>query len=134
VDAFIEYNLEEGILNHPPGITIMGVRYHLSGETVSAIAHDEVSWGWIVVPEGIATAELRPRTSKHLDWMDYGAKTISIPASSVVSLVGQGDQGYRSCRAARKVGGPEENLVFVVNSRNTGLTVCVEWSVGFKLP
>src|SRR6266545_2063095 len=135
-DVFSDYNASMGILVHPPGITIVGIRYSLTVFSATAIFVG-YTWGFIVTDQGIAAAQLDPDTNRHLDFMEWGFKTVLVGPSPLPTpvLVGNGDDGFRTVRSMRKLHEQRNNLAFMIRSDSaTATTFAVSGSVHFKLP
>jgi hypothetical protein len=126
-----------GLLNHPPGITIMGIRYTLEVGSGVAITLG-YTWGILVTDSGVASSVINPSSKEHLDFMEWGQKTVGLSAAtpgSVAQLVGNGDDGFRTVRSRRRLNEMFDNLAFVIVSDSaTATSYNVGISVHFALP
>lgn len=117
-----------------PGLTVGGLRYRLTLFNASAINTLGLTWGFIVVPEMITSAaDFSPAAKQHLDWMEYGRGSFTVPANTQTPVVGNGDEGFRTTRSKRVVREIEDALFFVVESTST-VTVTCDVSCAVFLP
>ena len=132
-DVFSAYDTDAGILNHPAGITIVGIRYTLA--VGLAALNSRLQWGFIVVPAGIAASVIHPGTNQHADFMEWGSKAVTTTATAWENLVGNGDEGFRTVRSMRKLKEMQSNLAFVIVNDVAGpISYECDFSVHFKLP
>ena len=134
-----QYQTDAGLLAHPPGITIVGIRYTLSFflSTPAAIAPNTFYWGFIVTDGGTPASVIDPAANEHLDWMEYGNKTLASGqgAQSILSMVGNGDDGFRTVRSRRRLNELSDILAFAVVAGSSGPFTCnMQCSVHFLLP
>ena len=135
-DMFGNYNSELGILKHPPGITIVSIRYRLDVFAAAALFVG-YTWGFIVADDDLPATGMDPLTDRHLDWMEWGAASVLVGPSPLPSssLVGGGDDGFRTVRSQRKMKEMRDALFFVIRSDSaTTTTFALQASVHFKLP
>ena len=138
-NVFSQYQTDAGLLAHPPGITVVGIRYTLSFflTTPAAISPNTFYWGFIVTDGGTPASVIDPAANEHLDWMEYGNKTMASGqgAQSLLVPLGQGDDGFRTVRSRRRLNELSDILAFAVVAGSSGpFTVNMQCSVHFLLP
>ena len=89
----------------------------------------------IVENEMVTTvADFDPKIRQHLSWMEYGRGIFNlIGVGAPVQLLGNGDDGFRTTRARRKIPEIEDDLMFVVSS-DIAVSLIVDTSTTVLLP
>jgi hypothetical protein len=140
LDTFATYKTKAGILTIPPGITIVGIRYSLniSFTAVQLNGGAGVDWGFIVAPDTSDADDLDPSLNTHLDWMEWGSsRHLSVvTAGGGFSMVGNGDDGFRTVRSMRKISEIGLQLFFMITPTAVSGTFGygLAASIHFKLP
>ena len=116
-----------------PGLTVGPLRYRLAASAAAAAA--DICWGFIVENEMVTTvADFDPKIRQHLSWMEYGRGVFNlIGVGAPVQLLGNGDDGFRTTRARRKIPEIEDDLMFVVSS-DIAVSLIVDTSTTVLLP
>jgi hypothetical protein len=117
------WTTDAGLLHHPAGCTVVGIRYRLAvcNPAAPAVPFADFAWGFLVGDNPTTAADLDPSSHEHLDWLEWGRAVVSLPANSVfVDLVGKGDDGFRTVRSKRKMEEIEDDLMFVIKASTAG--------------
>jgi hypothetical protein len=115
----------------------VGWRYRLFiGGATAAATSFRVTWGAQLVSDDTDDADMDPAVSMHQNWYEWGHFIHTYAINEWRTVNGNGDDGFRTVRAMRKLSGVDQSLRFVIvaSANVAGMGFSLESSVAVKLP